>query len=1280
MSLNSHTIVRENQMAKKPSKHLALFVLVLTALIAGFVTPLMTPAAQAASVTHTFYIAYATHDAVPTTAAGKADFKEQFLSQTNLDALIAQVSAYWSRETNNAIAAVRYDWNSVQPYQVPADTKLFDPNNSRIVKGLSQAQFPNVSLSNPNTHIVTLVRSAEVAKETPAYPSNGQGGFGDMRSPSLSGSGAITFRFVRPWSPSPYSEDWAPWTGRSLAHELGHNLGLDHAGSGTCPAPAYDGDFTNAPCHLDDVYGVYGDPLDIMGHGDITTTLSAYRKSQLGLLGGNQRLDVSGYYSGAITLSALENWDSGSDKKEVRVTDPWDPSAVYSIEYRKKETGVRVLKVYSPSLKLPNGLTASTVLLSPVPAPAGSDSRESIMKAGNTFQSVSGKVSFSVTSINGDQATIQLTTIPISMDPPTLTVTPETWVFPNEGGKQTFTVKSNTAWTVSNCAGTSTISPASGIKDGSFTLEFPPDVFSSSTTFACTMTVTTHSGSSEKSQTIPIKVLGKDKTPYVTAEPTSWAVPSEGGTKVFTIKSNTMWDVIEGSDWPDWLSMSESPIDGSQATNIGTLTLTAKANTDTGSRAATIKMRTISGTPEGSASITVTQAAKAVAPTPTQTVTPSPSPTKTVTPTPTQTPTKTVSPTPTPTPTKTVSPTPTPTPTKTVNPTPSPTPTPMPPVDLCLASVSTTCLWTPFPQTINGRVDTAGDKDWIRFTPAVSGPWVFTISKDVMNGVALPYGTVYGSDGNRINWTTTVQVNNQFTATVPLFANTTYYYEAKSQDTAAVGGYTVMAALGMPELTVSPSSWDAPSTGGSHWMTVTTNTSWNLSIVPTVPGESVDWLSAQNASGTGYVYTYLHAQENTTGKSRSAVVSITTTNGAPPVTQKITVTQPSQVLQLEVDPTQWTAPAEGGSRVITVTSNTSWSVSSSSGRVTVSPDSGVGNGKVTVSALPNSSGVVLQPTVTFTATNATPPLSREVLVTQPSQNYLALWPAFFSSGFPACGGSYSATVFSNTSWQLVQDLPEWVTAGVLSGSSDDITTAQDLPLTAGMNLTGLERSVPVTVVTTGGGLVVKRTLTVKQPSCNMLMLLPDFFSKGFPAGGGLYSFAVAADTTWSASGPDWVTPRVVNGGSAGPFASTTVTLTASPNTTGSARSASVRVQTTSGTPVRSMTLTINQPSLPTVSISPGFPVVDTYGGSVQLMVTSNTSWTLSIADSDPAGWLTPSVFSGTGNATVTVSALRNTTGKLRTARVVVTTTDRPQASEWVRVNQYYPGAWAPLSS
>ena len=96
---------------------------------------------------------------------------------------------------------------------------------------------------------------------------------------------------------------------RILAHELGHNLGVHHAGALTC-------DDAGAPSPLAGtcVNSEYGDPLSVMGHSR-SHLLSNWHRTQLGLVPTEQRRDA--VRDGTYELTTIN--DQGGGTKLLRV-------------------------------------------------------------------------------------------------------------------------------------------------------------------------------------------------------------------------------------------------------------------------------------------------------------------------------------------------------------------------------------------------------------------------------------------------------------------------------------------------------------------------------------------------------------------------------------------------------------------------------------------------------------------------------------------------------------------------------------------------------------------------------------------------------------------------------------------------------------------------------------------------------------------------------------------------------------------------------------------------
>lgn len=66
---------------------------------------------------------------------------------------------------------------------------------------------------------------------------------------------------------------------RILSHELGHNMGADHATTWTCVDPAGNRVTLSADCETE---AEYGDPFDVMGSVNTTSLMSAYNRLRTG--------------------------------------------------------------------------------------------------------------------------------------------------------------------------------------------------------------------------------------------------------------------------------------------------------------------------------------------------------------------------------------------------------------------------------------------------------------------------------------------------------------------------------------------------------------------------------------------------------------------------------------------------------------------------------------------------------------------------------------------------------------------------------------------------------------------------------------------------------------------------------------------------------------------------------------------------------------------------------------------------------------------------------------
>jgi hypothetical protein len=154
----------------------------------------------------------------------------------------------------------------------------------------------------------------------------------------------------------------------------------------------------------------------------------------------------------------------------------------------------------------------------------------------------------------------------------------------------TFSIKSNTDWSVTCSEAWLTVSPASGSNNGIITLM----ASANNNSLARTATVTV-SGTNGTSQTVTITQAGAAQV--LSVSPATFNISAEANSMAtLNIISNTDWSVVSSDTW-----LSVSPASGS---NNGAVTLMAGANTSSAARTVIV---TISVTGLVSQTVTVTQ-------------------------------------------------------------------------------------------------------------------------------------------------------------------------------------------------------------------------------------------------------------------------------------------------------------------------------------------------------------------------------------------------------------------------------------------------------------------------------------------------------------------------------------------------------------------------------------------------------------------------------------------------------------------------------------------------
>ena len=239
---------------------------------------------------------------------------------------------------------------------------------------------------------------------------------------------------------------------------------------------------------------------------------------------------------------------------------------------------------------------------------------------------------------------------------------------------------------------------------------------------------------------------------------------------------------------------------------------------------------------------------------------------------------------------------------------------------------------------------------------------------------------------------------------------------------------------------------------------------WDVASVGAAGDNDVNEIILSSTSNGSVMTNSLYTYYSNAWRLVSSVFQNPPTNVAAGFLPHICPTD-EQPSSLSVSPSSLSYTAAGESKTVTVTSNTSWTATSSASWLTISPASGSNNGTITAVAAANTSSSQRTATITVSGSGIT----RTISVTQAGVSYnLTVNPTSLS--YTANGETKTVTVTSNTSWTATSSA-SWLTVSPASGSNNGTITA-----VAAANTSTQQRTATITV--SGSG--ITRTINVTQ--------------------------------------------------------------------------------------------------------------------------------------------------------------------------------------------------------
>ena len=786
------------------------------------------------------------------------------------------------------------------------------------------------------------------------------------------------------------------------------------------------------------------------------------------------------------------------------------------------------------------------------------------------------------------QAALPLT---VAEDVTSISLSSSSVSFPSSGGTQSVEITSNTNWTASESLSFLSLSPTSGINNGTITLNCDPNT----STVSRTGTITV-SGTGATSKTITITQAGL--TPVLNVTPSSLTFQDTGGVQSISIESNMTWNLTE--------SLAFLSLNATSGSNNKTIEVSCQPNNTTLKRTGSI---TLSGTGVPTKTINITQNAAApqlsVSPKEmffdqsggNQSLSISANTSWTII------------------------------------------------ENLSYLSLNQTSGTNNSNITVTCQSNTSSVSRSGLLKVVASGLDTQIINISQIGATTLlnvtPGSMTFNSSGGTqkglITSNTTWEVQENLTyikvdslsgvnnGGINITCDSNFSAVTRTGMITIIGKGAVnktinISQTGVPGfMSVSPNALEFNEAGGKLYFLVKSNTNWTVS-------ESLAHISLNKTTGSNADTVWVTCSPNTTTISKTGQITIT---GVGVSSQIVTVNQKGEQPRLVVNPLNLAFTSAAGTKTLTLTSNIPWTISDSAAYLSSNVTTGSNNATITITCNANTSALPRNTTLYIAGTGVS---TIAIPVTQTGATAtMTLSPV--SLLFPSIGGEKSFNITSNTNWNIIDTfsnlkfIPQsGINNGIVKVICDTNFSTSLQSYTIGVSGIGLSN----------------KSITISQSGAEEIFSASPA-TLAFSAAGGNKTFQISSNTSWALAESGSflsVDPAF------GEF-SKLITVTCDSNYSAIPRKGKI---TFTGKSDASISVDISQSGVsPVFNVLPDSIIIDSSAAQSAVKIGGNTAWIVT-KDSD---WFSVNTFSGSGSYNLLISVTDNQVMQERMGKIQI---------------------------